>query len=61
MRELAQHAVSHINTGTAWGDLLKGFPNGHVFGACVTGNATAGGVYLLTFAPTLRRTDEPAL
>ena len=61
MQELAQHALNHMNTDNAWRDLLKGFPDGHIFGSCVTGNATAGGVYLLTFAPVLSRTAGPIL
>ena len=60
MLELAQFALNQMNADADWVEKLKEFPSGHVFGACISGNVTAGGVYLLPFAPTLHRLDRPA-
>ena len=50
MKELAGKGIAAAATSTDIQPNLEGFPDGHVFGMCVTGPTNDGGTYWMPFA-----------
>ena len=57
MKDLANQGIAAVASSTDMQRNLEGFPDGHVFGTCVTGPNNDGGTYWMPFA--MRMDTDP--